>query len=129
MARCRELAALSNESETRRSAVELLRVVADRRFLPWVSEFLDDKDAHVQSWGIGVLDQLLWSELIESEEAEEVLERAAHHENGARSRACRVHPKFPAGSQRRRVTWRPATFGTLDGVIGNYERATDRNGA
>src|SRR5262252_8373103 len=46
MVRCRELAALSNETETRRSAVELLRVVADRRALPWVSEFLDDKDSH-----------------------------------------------------------------------------------
>jgi HEAT repeats len=83
MARCRELAALSNETETRRSAVELLRVVADRGALPWVAEFLDDSDSHIQSWGIGVLDQLLWSELIEPEEAEELLERAAHHENGA----------------------------------------------
>ena len=40
-------------------------------------------DLHVQSWGIGVLDQLLWSELIEPEEAQEILEKAAHHENGA----------------------------------------------
>jgi len=90
MARCRELAALSNETVTRRRAVELLRVVADRRALPWVSEFLDDKDAHVQSWGIGILDQLLWSELIEPEEAGELLERAAHHEN----EAVREHVEF-----------------------------------
>jgi hypothetical protein len=81
MIRCRELSQFQNEIETRRSAVELLRVVADGRALPWVSEFLDDEDAQIQTWGIGVLDQLLWSELVEPEEAEEVLERAARHEN------------------------------------------------
>jgi len=80
MARCHELAQLPNEIETRRNAVELLRVVADRRALPWVSDFLDDTDFQVQSWGVGVLGQLLWSELIEPEEAEELLERAARHE-------------------------------------------------
>src|ERR1041385_4743641 len=40
MARCRELATPQNDIETRRSAVELLRVVADERALPWVIEFL-----------------------------------------------------------------------------------------
>jgi hypothetical protein len=83
MSRCHELAQLPNEIETRRSAVELLRVVADRRALPWVSDFLKEQDPEIQSWGIGVLDQLLWSELIEPDEAEEVLERAGRHENGA----------------------------------------------
>jgi hypothetical protein len=81
MARCRELASSSNDTDTRRSAVELLRVVADRRALPWVSEFLEDSDSHVQNWGIGILDQLLWSELIEPHDAEEVLDKAAHHHN------------------------------------------------
>ena len=83
MIRCRELSQRPNEIETRRRAVELLRAVADGRALPWVSEFLDDEDAGIQAWGIGVLDQLLWSELVEPEEAEEVLERSARHENGA----------------------------------------------
>jgi hypothetical protein len=90
MARCRELAQLSNEIETRRSAVELLRVVADHRALPWVREFLEDEDPQVQGWGIGVLDQLLWSELIEPEDAEEVLERAEGHVN----EAVREHAAF-----------------------------------
>jgi hypothetical protein len=81
MARCHELATPPNELETRRTAVELLRVVADRRALPWVSEFLDDEDPQVQNWGIGVVDQLLWSELIDPEEAEEVLERAERHKS------------------------------------------------
>lgn len=70
--------------------MELLRVVADRRALPWVAEFLNDEDLQVQSWGIGVLDQLLWSELIEPEEAEEVLERAEGHANAA----VREHVEF-----------------------------------
>jgi len=83
MARCRELATLPNRIETRRSAVELLRVVADRRALPWVAEFLEDEDAQVQSWGIGILDQLLCSNQIEPEEAEVLLQQAVRHENGA----------------------------------------------
>ena len=86
---CREIAKSPNDIETRRTAVELLRVVADRRALPWVAEFLDDPDAGVQGWGIGVLDQLLWSVLIEPEEAEEILGRAERHENEAvRERAA-----------------------------------------
>jgi hypothetical protein len=83
IARCRELAMPPNELATRRSAVELLRVVADRRALPWVSGFLDDPDSQIQVWGIGVVDQLLFSNLIEPEEAEDVLEKAERHESAA----------------------------------------------
>jgi hypothetical protein len=82
MLRCRELAQLPNNIETRRSAVELLRVVADRRALCWIPEFLDDDDPDIQNWGIGVLDQLLFSELVEPDEAEALLQKAARHENG-----------------------------------------------
>ncbi len=81
MAHCHEIAASSSDIEERRSAVELLRVVADRRALPWVSEYLADPDSKIQVWGIGILDQLLWSDLIEPAEGEETIERAAHHEN------------------------------------------------
>lgn len=82
MIRCHELAQPPNDIETRRNSVELLRVVADERALPWVSGFLDDEDPAIQSWGIGVLDQLLWSELVEPDQAETLLERAERHENG-----------------------------------------------
>ena len=81
MLRCRELAQLPNDIETRRSAVEFLRVVADRRVLSWISEFLDDDDPGIQNWGIGVLDQLLFSDLVEPDEAEALLEKAERHEN------------------------------------------------
>jgi hypothetical protein len=88
MTRCRELAQPPHEVEIRRSAVELLRVLADRRALPWVSEFLDDEDPAIQAWGMGLLDQLLWSEMIEPDEAETVLRRAERHQSdGIRERA------------------------------------------
>lgn len=67
----------------RRLAVELVRVVADRRALPWISEFLQDEDAQIQAWGAGVLDQLLFSYLVEPEEAEDLLKIAEQHENAA----------------------------------------------
>lgn len=88
MVRCKELAQASNDIETRRRAVYLLQAAADRRALGWVAEFLNDDDPQIQSCGAGVLDQLLWSESVEVEEAEELLLRAAGHANeGVRQRA------------------------------------------
>jgi len=69
--------------EDRRMAVELVRVVADCRALPWVAEFLDDEDTDIQLWGVGVLDQLLQSRLIEPEQVEDLLRMAERHQNGA----------------------------------------------
>ena len=81
MRRCWEIYKGPHTVETRRTAVELLRVVADRRALPWISEFLDDPDALIQAWGAGVLDQLLWSELVDQQEAEAILRAAEQHSN------------------------------------------------
>jgi len=67
--------------EKRRLAVELLRVVADRRAMGWITEFLEEADPQIQMWGAGVLDQLLLSGLISEEEAEELLEKAEKHAN------------------------------------------------
>lgn len=67
--------------EVRRSAVELLRVVADKRAVSWVEEFLKDDDAEIQRWGFGVLDQLLWSYLVEPEEVEFLLHEGETHPN------------------------------------------------
>jgi len=69
--------------EDRRMAVELIRVVADCRALPWVAEFLDDEDTDIQLWGVGVLDQLLQSRLIEPEQVEDLLRMAERHQNVA----------------------------------------------
>jgi hypothetical protein len=52
MLRCREIYDSSHDIHARRSAVELLRVVADARVLPWVDDFLADPDPDIQgrSW-------------------------------------------------------------------------------
>jgi hypothetical protein len=76
--------------EDRRMAVELVRVVADCRALPWVAEFLDDEDTDIQLWGVGVLDQLLQSRLIEPEQVEDLLQMAERHQN----RAVRERAEF-----------------------------------
>ena len=83
MSYCYEIFKSSRPIEDRRSAVELLRVVADRRALPWVAEFLANEDAEIQAWGVGVLDQLLWSELIDPAEAKKLLRAAERHGNEA----------------------------------------------
>ncbi len=78
---CYEIFKGPRELAVRRAAVELLRVVADRRSLPWIPEFLDDSDPDIQTGGIGVLDQLLFSELIGLEEAEELIKTSELHRN------------------------------------------------
>lgn len=65
--------------DRRTTAVELLRVLADRRALPWIQEFLDDPSPGVQLWGARVVDQLLWSELIDPEEVRELLDLMRQH--------------------------------------------------
>ena len=69
--------------ERRRSAVELLRVVADESALKWSVEFLTDPDRDIQSWGAGLVDQLLWSNFVEKDECEDILELMKSHSNPA----------------------------------------------
>ena len=100
MLRCREIANDATDPEERRTAVELLRVVADRRALPWISDYLDDRDEGIQFWAIGILDQLLRSELIEPEEAEGLLQIADRHPNAQ----VREQAQFIRGFLADRVT-------------------------
>ena len=81
MQHCYEIFRSDRNIDDRRAAVELLRVAADERALGWISEFLEDDDQVIQTWGAGVLDQLLWSELVEPEAAEDLLAQAANHKN------------------------------------------------
>lgn len=91
MSYCYDIFKGPHQISVRRDAVELLRVVADHRALPWIPEFLDDSDPDIQAWGIGVLDQLLFSELIEPEEAEDLIRRAElHPSQGVREGAQRI---------------------------------------
>lgn len=79
--RCVEIYRDDPDVERRRMAVELLRVVATGEDLPLVGEFLADPDASVQNWGIGMLDQLVWSRLVDPDEVEPYLRAAAEHPN------------------------------------------------
>jgi hypothetical protein len=81
MSYCYEIFKGSRDVEDRRTAVELLRVVADARVIPWITEFLKDNDLGIQDWGIGVLDQLLWSELTWPDDVEDLIETSAQHQN------------------------------------------------
>lgn len=81
MERCYEVYKSSAEIESRRAAVELLRVVADERAIPWVNEFLQDPDKGIQTWGAGIVDQLLWSYLVEPADCQEILAKMQNHTN------------------------------------------------
>jgi hypothetical protein len=81
MLRCREIYRSGPDLNVRRSAVELLRVVADGRVLPWVNGFLDDPDAEIQAWGMLIVDQLLMGNLVEWDECETLLARGRVHSN------------------------------------------------
>jgi hypothetical protein len=78
---CYDIYKSNEDADTKRIAVELLRVVGDRRALKWVGEFLEHPDAGIQVWGVGLLDQLLWSELVEPKEAKLFLKQARQHTN------------------------------------------------
>jgi hypothetical protein len=95
MMRCKELYDSAPDIQKRRAAVELLRVVADARVLPWISDFLNDGDEEIQVWGIGVLEQLAFSDLVEPERCSTLLGQAATHVNErVRSQAAQIASSF-----------------------------------
>lgn len=79
MQRCHEIYQSGSEIEHRRRAIELLRVVADRRALLWIRQYLDDPDSVIRMWGVGIIDQLLFSSLIDPDECSELLTYARQH--------------------------------------------------
>jgi hypothetical protein len=81
MQHCYNIYKSSCDNDARITAVELLRVVADARALTWVSEFLADPEPGIQFWGIGIVDQLLFSRLIEPEDAADIISQAVFHPN------------------------------------------------
>lgn len=81
MHRCYEIYCTDADLGRKRNAVDLLRAVADDRALPWVPGLLDDEDEMIQSYGGGVVDQLLWSNLATVEACSELLAEMEHHAN------------------------------------------------
>jgi len=78
---CYQIFKEETDLDRRRSAVELLRVVADENALKWVPEFLNDPDEGIQAWGAGVVDQLLWSKFIEEKDCLAILDSMKGHKN------------------------------------------------
>lgn len=81
MERCYQIFKTDTDIQARRSAIDLMRMVADRSALVWVPEFLADPDQGVQSWGIEVVEQLLWTGTIDEAEGEGLLKQAERHSN------------------------------------------------
>ena len=61
-----------NDSENKAMAVWLIKHLAVKKSYYWIEEFLNDKN--VIGWGIGVLDQLLWTEKIDYEDEKEKID-------------------------------------------------------
>jgi hypothetical protein len=79
MERCHEIYGSTARIERRRAAIELLRVAADHRALPWVRHYLDDPDPEIRSSGVGILDQLLFARLVDEAQCAELLAHARQH--------------------------------------------------
>jgi hypothetical protein len=82
MEHCHQLVRGSPDIQVRHGAVELLRVIADERALPWVEELLTDPDEHIQNWGAGLLDHLLCSRFVSPTEVMPQLALLRDHANG-----------------------------------------------
>lgn len=70
-----------SDIQCKRDAIELLRVVGDRRVLAWISEFLNFDDETIQGWTMGIIDQLLFSGLVFEEDVADILAFAINHPN------------------------------------------------
>jgi len=79
--RCYEVYHADPDDERRGNALYILKVAADRRALGWIPIFLSDPDEGIQALGIDILDQMIFSGLVEPDECEQILARAAEHEN------------------------------------------------
>jgi hypothetical protein len=88
MERCREIIASTVERD-RETAAELLRVVGDARIVPWIAGYLADANESVQNNAAGMVDQLLWSDLVEPEACADLLATMrVHASEGVRERAA-----------------------------------------
>lgn len=96
MERCHELYTSSSDLDVRERAIELLRVVADRRALPWIAQYLEDPNPVIQAWGAGIVDQLLYSDLVEREECDALLRQMETHSNASVRERLRFIQQFLA---------------------------------
>lgn len=92
MERCRKIFRDFDDLQEQADAINLLQVVADRRVLDWVPEFMASGNDGVRVWAIGIIDQLLIMKgEIELEEAMPLIEKAlADPYQAVRSRAQQI---------------------------------------
>jgi HEAT repeat protein len=70
MERCLEIFRESADPQQAGHAIYILKMIADRRVLDWVPEFMASENEAVRVWTLGILDQLLvMQEAITPEEA------------------------------------------------------------
>ncbi len=101
MDECYQIFKSHPDIQYKRTAIELLRVVADRRALIWVQEILQHSDTQIQHWGIGIVDQLFYSELCYEEEISEILDKALLHSNPIiREKADDIQSMVKASTER-----------------------------
>ena len=71
----------SSNGERARAAVWLIKHLAHPKSFSWIEIFLNDEN--VRDWGLGLLDQLLWTERINySSDVEKLLVVAIEQSNG-----------------------------------------------
>lgn len=81
MEECYKVFKDSESEQERIDAIELLRVVADERALQWIPEMLSCEIEGVQNWAIGIVDQLVYSELCFEEDVRALLDGLREHPN------------------------------------------------
>ncbi|MCL9998956.1 MAG: HEAT repeat domain-containing protein [Erythrobacter sp.] len=96
MERCREIFRDPADPQQAADAIELLRMVADRRVLDWIPELMASENEAVRIWTLGILDQLLvMQESITPEEAAPIFKQAlADPSDNVRSQASRFLENF-----------------------------------
>ncbi len=83
------------DGDRRAWAIELLRVVADKSVIPWISQFLADDDEGIQNLGASVLDHLTWKCLANEEDCGATLQLMKHHANpGVREKYASITGLF-----------------------------------
>lgn len=80
---CYQIYRTEADLNIRRRACELLRVIADRRALPWAEQLLSDEDPEIQGWGGAMVDQLIYCKLVDPDECADLLELMGTHPNKA----------------------------------------------
>ena len=96
MERCREIFRSPIDDQQAADAIGLLKMVADRRVLEWIPEFMVSENEGVRTCTLGIIDQLLiMEESITSEEAFPFFKQAlSDPSNMVRAQASRILDTF-----------------------------------